>query len=210
VSGLLDGEAKPTGPVASTILLVALPARIIGLVLVALSLTGLAACGGGHSPASVAHIGSTAPTTTVPPAAGSGGMPTLQQLYEDAVAWVGCMRARGIVDLSPPTTVANATQQMVGFGEPPDKQGPKYKAANKVCEYLLPGSGSGPSQAMVQEQLAKDLKFSECMRSHGITDFPDPKQSSQGISIGPVHGLAASSPQFQAAQKACRSLVPMP
>jgi hypothetical protein len=46
----------------------------------------VAACGGGSSPAAVAHIGKSAPTTTVPPAAGSGGLPNLQQLYQSTLA----------------------------------------------------------------------------------------------------------------------------
>jgi hypothetical protein len=59
------------------------------------------------------------------------------------------------------------------------------------------------------------LKYSACMRSHGLPDFPDPN-SQGGISIsisgavGGGHGsdLDPNSPRFQAAQRACKSLAP--
>jgi hypothetical protein len=50
------------------------------------------------------------------------------------------------------------------------------------------------------------LRFSECMRSHGVPSFPDP--SGQGIHIGPGSGINPSSPAFRAAQSACRKLLP--
>jgi hypothetical protein len=65
-------------------------ASIVGTAVIALL---LAACGGGSSPASVAHIGKSAPTTTLPPTAGSGGMPSLPQMYQDVLAYGGCMRS---------------------------------------------------------------------------------------------------------------------
>ena len=50
-------------------------------------------------------------------------------------------------------------------------------------------------------------KFAGCMRAHGVKNFPDP--GSQGlIQIGPSSGIDPSSPTFQAAQSACRKLLP--
>jgi hypothetical protein len=67
------------------------------------------------------------------------------------------------------------------------------------------GSGT-PSAA----DNAKLVKFSQCMRSHGVPDFPDPTggrlllQSKKGSS-GSLH---PDSPQFKAASQACKSLSP--
>ncbi len=58
---------------------------------------------------------------------------------------------------------------------------------------------------------ASPLAFSQCMRSHGVSDFPDP--NSQGrisISGGPGSDLDPNNPTFQAAQNACQSLQPKP
>jgi hypothetical protein len=45
---------------------------------------------------------------------------------------------------------------------------------------------------------------------HGLPAFPDAKASSSGLSFGPAPGIDINSPKFQAAQKACRSLMPFP
>ena len=58
------------------------------------------------------------------------------------------------------------------------------------------------------------LKFSACMRSHGVPNFPDPEISSGGgvgIRIGGKgSGIDPNSPQFKAAQKTCQSDLPRP
>jgi hypothetical protein len=107
-----------------------------------------------------------------------------------------------------------------------------------VLGALLAGCGGGPSAAGVAhigkttttavgggaatttpippadaaKHYADALKLSECMRAHGISNFPDPN-SSGGIQIsggGPGSGLDPNSPQFAAAQKACQKYFPTP
>jgi hypothetical protein len=51
------------------------------------------------------------------------------------------------------------------------------------------------------------LGFSRCMRSHGVPNFPDPN-SSGAFSKSQVDQLAASSPQFPPAHRACEQLLP--
>jgi hypothetical protein len=74
----------------------------------------------------------------------------------------------------------------------------------------LPAAGStgsgAPASSGTPKGAASPLAHAECMRSHGVPDFPDP---------GPVHidvrahpDLDPSSPTFVAAQKACVSLEP--
>jgi hypothetical protein len=55
------------------------------------------------------------------------------------------------------------------------------------------GSSGGDSLA---------LRFANCMRTHGVTDFPDPGQGSGGSIRG------ANSPAFIAASKTCDKLQP--
>jgi hypothetical protein len=57
------------------------------------------------------------------------------------------------------------------------------------------------------------FKFSACMRSHGVTNFPDPViTSSPGhMSIGiKVDPSETGSPRFASAQKACAWIMPAP
>jgi hypothetical protein len=53
------------------------------------------------------------------------------------------------------------------------------------------------------------LAFSQCMRAHGIKDFPDP-DSNGAISLNGAPGsdLNQNDPRFQAANQACKSLLP--
>ena len=70
-----------------------------------------------------------------------------------------------------------------------------------------PGTGAGPAGGSNEHSA---LAFSRCMRAHGITGFPDP--DSQGNlalpKSGPGTKFDPKSPQFKAANNACKSLMP--
>lgn len=51
------------------------------------------------------------------------------------------------------------------------------------------------------------LAFSECMRSHGVPNFPDPSAGG-GIQLSANSGINPFSPGFKAAQASCRKLLP--
>jgi hypothetical protein len=55
------------------------------------------------------------------------------------------------------------------------------------------------------------VAYAQCMRNHGIHDFPDPTPGAGiafQINAGPGSDLSANDPRFQAADQACRSLLP--
>ena len=90
----------------------------------------------------------------------------------------------------------------------PAGNGPQYKSAAAACKKQ---SGFGViSPAMIATAMSNGLKFAECMRSHGITAFPDPIDHGDNIQIGPGpdSGIDTASPRFQAARKACLPLLP--
>lgn len=67
------------------------------------------------------------------------------------------------------------------------------------------GGGAGASNGSTASGSSKLERFSQCMRSHGEPQFPDP--NAQGtFPLGT--GLATNSPQFQAAQQACKAFAP--
>ena len=74
-----------------------------------------------------------------------------------------------------------------------------------------PASG-GSASSRVSHAMAQALAYSRCMRSHGISDFPDPSGSGGDIRFsahgGPNSDLNPTNPQYQAARQACRSLLP--
>jgi hypothetical protein len=77
---------------------------------------------------------------------------------------------------------------------------------------------SGSSPAMRRPAAQKQLAYSECMRSHGVpgvpTSFPSPVLGKPPgkLSAKPAaaNGPGPGSPRWQAAQQACRSLMPTP
>jgi ABC-type phosphate transport system substrate-binding protein len=79
-------------------------------------------------------------------------------------------------------------------------------------------SPGGSSTAVRPISQRKQLAYSECMRSHGVpgvpTSFPSlvpGKPPSKGdFKPAQAGGPAPGSPQWEAAQQACRSLMPAP
>jgi hypothetical protein len=51
------------------------------------------------------------------------------------------------------------------------------------------------------------LAYSVCMRSHGVPDFPDP-DSSGNLAKSDANHLRVGRPELQAAEQACRHLLP--
>jgi len=82
-----------------------------------------------------------------------------------------------------------------------------YEAAAQACGHLLPNGGNGPPAAQAQQIRAQALRFSQCVRNHGVTNFPDP--GSDGRIPDPASlGIDQGSQQFQAANQACRKYRP--
>lgn len=65
-----------------------------------------------------------------------------------------------------------------------------------------PGSSSGGGGLMIGG--SNSIKYSRCMRAHGVSNFPDPNSQGQ-IQIGPNSGIDTSSSTFRAAAQACQN-----
>jgi hypothetical protein len=167
------------------------PARLLMAALVAVTLVA-AACGSRSPSPQVAHLGTTTPAAS---GSSSAGSPT-----NSAVAYAQCIRAHGVPNWPDPDEHGH-------FNAKTDLFTPQLRAALKACKDLLPGGGNMTTGGKIspQEQ-AQLLKYAKCMRAHGIKNFPDP--TSNGLTLSPGNALDPSSPQFQAADKACRSLMP--
>lgn len=82
---------------------------------------------------------------------------------------------------------------------------------------LLAACGSSPghsaSRAANQNPATAAYAFSRCMRSHGVSKFPDPHVVMHGNAVSVMQALpqgAAASPAFKSAMKACAYLQPGP
>ena len=67
------------------------------------------------------------------------------------------------------------------------------------------GSGAGSSSAEASA-LAEAVTYSQCIRSHGVPNFPDPVQTPDGGYGYRTNGIDPSSSAFQGALQACKSL----
>jgi hypothetical protein len=75
------------------------------------------------------------------------------------------------------------------------------------------GSSSASSSAPARSggggtDSAQAVKYSQCMRKNGLPSFPDPVNGQLQLMVTKGGALDPDSPQFQAAQKACKSFEP--
>jgi hypothetical protein len=145
----------------------------------------VAACGGG---------------TPVPPA----GPPGPSAGTAQALAYARCMRSHGIPDFPDPNPPGSGGQFSLGRI---DVQSPQFQSADRTCQKQ---TGFGRfSAAQRQQGLSALLKYAACMRSHGITNWPDPFENSQQMGFH-LTGIDLSSPKVKAAGSICQPLWPGP
>ena len=78
-----------------------------------------------------------------------------------------------------------------------------------ACGSSDPTNSTGSSRLTGQSKLAGAFAFAKCMRSHGVSNFPDPKVSGNSIQIfGANSGVIVQSPAFRSAQTSCNHLLP--
>ena len=137
-------------------------------------------------------------------AACAGSTATQSAQQNGAVAFSHCMRSHGVAKFTDPNSsgqLAKETPQQLGVSSS------QFQAAQNACNHLLPNGGSGPDTAQVQQDRAHALRFSQCVRSHGVTNFPDPDSTGRIPDPASV-GIDQGSPQFEAANQACRKWRP--
>jgi len=77
------------------------------------------------------------------------------------------------------------------------------------CSLAIAACGTSGSSAATTASGASNagLKFAQCMRSHGVSNFPDPGSHGGGFQVQLAGGTNPSSPAFQAAQQACQKIL---
>jgi hypothetical protein len=166
---------------------------------VALSL--LASACGSSSGAKVAQLGTTssAKNSGSSSASGSGG----------ARAYSACMRSHGVRNFPDPDSqgrllITGGTDSNGQTGVEMNSR--RARAAEEACRRLLPNGGQPTAAQQAKAQQAM-LKFAQCMRSHGVPKFPDPKAGG-ALVLGKKAGVDPNTPQFKAAQQTCAKAVP--
>jgi hypothetical protein len=85
---------------------------------------------------------------------------------------------------------------------PTESTSPSLTSSSTGAANASTGSGSSSSNST--------LAFSNCMRGHGVPNFPDPKVVSnhEGNQMVYLRGINLQSPAFEAAAKACGGFEP--
>jgi hypothetical protein len=191
----------------------------LGMVVFASATLLLAGCGSGSSSSGVAHLSSSTSSSSPVGGGGSSSPESSASNQQKMVAYSQCMRTHGVPEFPEPTEgkLLLHSSDHNGHVTGPNPESAQFQAAQKVCGKLAPNGGKAPSAAEQTKMQESALNFSKCMRSHGVPNFPDPEfHSGGGVGIriggkkGGPSGINPSSPQFQAAQKACQSDLPRP
>ena len=124
----------------------------------------------------------------------------------DAYKYAACMRSHGVANFPEPkvTHTAGGTQVAIHAVGPNSAQ---FNAASQACRGILPAPSNSElaQQAADQHRRAQDLvSFARCLRSHGISRFPDPNAQGQ-LSLQEVQadGIDLQAPSFRATALAC-------
>lgn len=125
------------------------------------------------------------------------------RLYQQSLTYSRCMRSHGVPDF--PILKQGPGGSLVHPASPPAGMlaAPGYDAAFRACLRLAVIGGR--SSARYRAAALQGLKRAECMRTHGITNYPSPGTLDGGLHVPDFTaiGLDPHTLQFQAAAKAC-------
>jgi hypothetical protein len=140
---------------------------------------------------------------------GGGSDPAATTGHAGAVAYAQCLRSHGVLGWPDPDSHGyfeiNAPKMGINMNSA------TFASANKACADLDPTFSSPWSTGKEQRFLAQALKYVACMRSHRVTEMPDPQVKRDGrVSIGIPNSIDLNSPTVVAALRACQPLQPKP
>jgi hypothetical protein len=178
--------------------------RRAGVLAVAAGLAlSTAACSGGTpSAVGTATTGSTSSAGSTS-STGAGGASSAY--VSDKLGLARCLRTHGVPNYPDP----NAAGQ-----EPPNSKQlispPQGQAAVRACSYLG-NRVHNDVAAQNQVVLAEYVRFAQCMRSHGLPNFPDPVNSEGRVEFvlsASQDGFDPHSPQVLAKAHDCEHVLP--
>jgi hypothetical protein len=104
--------------------------------------------------------------------AGTGSSNGTAATREKAVTFAECMRNNGLTQFPDPDASGALTIDGVLNGSSLDPSSSAWKRALGACQDLEPPGFTGQGRTSQQQKAA--LSFAQCVRDHGVKDFPDP------------------------------------
>jgi hypothetical protein len=104
--------------------------------------------------------------------ANSGGGDSPVAKAGKAAKFASCMRTHGVTQFPDPPASGNFTIDEIANGSSLDTSSPAFTQALGACKALEPSGFTGSKRSTQQQSAA--LRFAQCIRAHGVSDFPDP------------------------------------
>ena len=165
----------------------------------ALAVAGLLAAGCSSGPNGATPNPGTPVAANI--AGGPGGKITI------LVSYANCMRAHGVPNFPEPPAVTNGGATSAAHnGGGPNRNTPQFRSATQACASLLPKHGA--AQRITAKDQDDYLRAAQCMRAHGVPEFPDPVFANGGVHFPVPRGVNTNSPQVHSAEAICRRLIP--
>ena len=177
------------------------PRPLAALALVAL-ISLISACGS-SAPAGTATGSGSSGGNNAP--AGSGGNNTAANAQK-AVKFAKCMRSNGVSEFPDPGASGKLTIDAVVNGSSLDPSTATFKQAISACKNLEPAGFMGSKRSPTQQSAG--LKFAQCIRANGVSDFPDPATGQPLVDTNRIPSAATSSGMsiLNAAMRKCSDL----
>lgn len=133
---------------------------------------------------------------------GSGTGSAGKSSHDALLAYSQCMRSHGVTSFPDPNShgVIEGSASSGSGSSAMNPNSPVYKAAQRACQKYVSGVTTPANQ---KQQLTRALEYSTCMRSHGVTNFPDPTVVNGQITFASTSGVG-HSPHFRSANTACQ------
>ncbi|MER5772585.1 hypothetical protein [Streptomyces sp. NPDC001985] len=141
---------------------------------------------------------------SVPSAKQSSGGGTAEEggAKGDPVEYAKCMRKNGVEDFPDPRSGGGIT-----LPRGVDPQSEAFKKSEEACKDFRPTRGDVEVPGGNEWSSDDQVKFAQCMRKNGLSDFPDPSTDG-GVILGQDTGVDPKSEQFKKADEACKQYKP--
>jgi hypothetical protein len=142
-----------------------------------------------------------------PPSAGASGSPQAAGSANSSsgLAYSRCVRAHGVSDFPDPGSSGQLSKQAVVTALRAVSDS-RAAAATGACERLNPAGQENPILTAQDQQ--DYLRAAACMRSRGITGFPDPTFPGGRLNLQIPASIDTTSGQFTQAAQTCTKLIP--
>jgi hypothetical protein len=122
---------------------------------------------------------------------GSGSGTNAASPHAKAVKFAECMRANGVSAFPDPDATGALTIDAVANGSSLDTSSGAFEQALTACKDLEPPGFVGRKRSPEQQSAA--LEFAQCMRNHGVKDFPDPSPDAPLVDTNRIPSAATAS-----------------